>query len=84
HKIDLSPNPVFERWRAYLKRWSVIPSLSLTISERTAYCRKKLHDNKTLNKPFCFPFIKRLRVNVRNYPTNVLNVHLQSLPMLAD
>ena len=58
HKIDLSPNPVFQRWRAYLKRWSVFPSLSPSISERTAHCRKKLYDNKTLNKPFCFPLCK--------------------------
>ena len=71
HKIDLSPNPVFQRWRAYLKRWSVISSLSLCKSERTAYCRKNLHDNKTLNKPFYFPLHKRLRANVRNYPTSV-------------
>ena len=58
HKIDLLPNPFFERWRAYLKSWSVFPSLSLTIRERTAHCRKKLYDNKTLNKPFCFPLCK--------------------------
>ena len=58
HKIDLSPNPVFERWRAYLKCWSVISSLSLIDRERTAYCRKNSYDNKTLNKPFCFPLYK--------------------------
>ena len=58
HKIDLSPNHVFERWRAYLKRWSIISSLPLSKSERTAYCRKYLHDNKTLKKPFCFPLHK--------------------------
>ena len=58
HKIDLSPNPVFQRWRAFLKSWSVFPSLSLLDRERTAHCRKKLHDNKTLNKPFCFPLCK--------------------------
>ena len=84
HKIDLSPNPVFQRWRAFLKSWSVFPSLSLLDRERTAHCRKKLHDNKTLNKPFCFPFIKRLRANVRNYPTSVKIYAKQSLPMLAD
>ena len=27
-------------------------------NERTAHCRKKLYDNKTLNKPFCFPLCK--------------------------
>ena len=62
----------FERWRAYLKRWSVISSLSLTKSERTAYCRKK---NCTTIKPlksrFVSLYIKRLRANVRNYPTSV-------------
>ena len=58
YKIDLSPTPVFQRWRAYLKSWSAFPSLSPSISERTAHCRKNLHDNKTLNKPFCFPLCK--------------------------
>ena len=58
HKIDLSPNPFFQRWRAYLKRWSVISSLSLIDRERTAYCRKNLYDNKTLSKPFRFPLCK--------------------------
>ena len=48
----------FERWRAYLKRWSVISSLPLSKSERTAYCRRNSYDNKTLNKPFCFPLHK--------------------------
>ena len=48
----------FERWRAYLKSWSVISSPPLPKSERTAYCRKNLHDNKPLNKPFCFPLYK--------------------------
>ena len=41
-----------------MKRWSVISSLSLPKSERTAYCRKNLYDNKTLSKPFCFPLHK--------------------------
>ena len=72
HKIDLSPNPVFQRWRAFLKSWSVFPSLSLLDRERTAHCRKKLHDNKTLKKPFFSLYIKRLRVNVRIQPTSVL------------
>jgi hypothetical protein len=58
HKIDLSPNPFFERRRAYLKSWSIFPSLSLHTSKRTAHCRKKLHDNKTRWKPFCLLLCK--------------------------
>ena len=54
-----------------MKSWSVISSLPLLDRERTAHCRKNLHDNKTLNKSFCFPLCKRLRANVRNYPTSV-------------
>ena len=74
HKIDLSPNLVFQRWRAYLKSWSIFPSLPLPISERTAHCRKKLHDNKTLNKPFCFPLCKTTsgkRENISHKRKNV-------------
>ena len=74
HKIDLSPNRAFQRWRAYLKSWSIFPSLSLNKSERTAHCRKKLHDNKTLNKPFCFPLCKTTsgeRENISHKRKNV-------------
>ena len=84
HKIDLSPNPVFQRWRAYLKSWSVFPSLPLIKNERTAHCRKKLYDNKTLNKPFCFPLCKTTSGEGRISPTSVKMHAKQSLPMLAD
>lgn len=84
HKIDLLPNPVFERWRAFLKRWSVFPSLSLTISKRTAYCRKKLYDNKTLKKPFCFPLCKTTSGNGRISSTSVKMYAKQSLLIFAS
>ena len=84
HKIDLSPNPVFQRWRAFLKSWSVFPSLSLTISKRTAYCRKKLYDNKTLNKPFCFPLCKTTSGKREKLSHKRTNTRLQSLPMLTS
>ena len=74
----------FERWRAYLKRWSVISSLSLIDRERTAYCRKKLYDNKTLNKPFCFPLQKTTSGKRKKLSYKRATAHLQSLPMLAD
>ena len=74
HKIDLSPNHAFQRWRAYLKSWSIFPSLLLNKSERTAHCRKKLYDNKTLKKPFCFPLCKTTsdkRENISHKRKNV-------------
>ena len=83
HKIDLSPNPVFLRWRAYLKKWSAFPSLSPSISERTAHCRKNLHDNKTLNKPFCFPLCKTTSGKKENFlPHSVKMYAKQSLRCL--
>ena len=85
HKIDLSPNPVFQRWRAFLKSWSVFPSLSLLDRERTAHCRKKLHDNKTLNKPFCFPLCKTTSGERENFPHKHTKMCAkQSLPKLAS
>ena len=84
HKIDLSPNPVFQRWRAFLKSWSVFPSLSLNKSEKTAYCRKKLYDNKTLNKPFCFPLCKTTSGKCEKLSHKRANARLQSLPMIAS
>ena len=84
HKIDLSPNPVFQRWRAFLKSWSVFPSLSLLDRERTAHCRKKLHDNKTLNKPFCFPLCKTTSGKREKLSHKRTNVRLQSLQSRAS
>ena len=74
----------FERWRAYLKRWSVISSLSLIYRERTAYYRKNLHDNKTLSKPFCFPLQKTTSGKRKKLSYKRATAHLQSLPMLAS
>ena len=75
HKIDLSPNPVFQRWRAYLKSWSNFPSLSLNKSERTAHCCKKLYNNKTLYKRFCFLLCKTTSGERENISHKRKNVH---------
>ena len=67
-----------------LKHFEITCKRDIIFTIRTAYCRKNLYENKTLNKPFCFPLHKRLRANVRNYPTSVKIYAKQSLPMLAD
>ena len=54
-----------------LKNFEITCKRDIIFTIRTAYCRKNLYENKTLNKPFCFPLHKRLRANVRNYPTSV-------------
>ena len=84
HKIDLLPNLVFQRWRAYLKSWSIFPSLSLIKERKDGTCRKKLYDNKTLNKPFCFPLCKTTSGKRENISHKRKNVRQTKPAMLAD
>ena len=71
HKIDLSPNLVFQRWRAYLKSWSAFPSLPLNKTKGRHIVVKICTTIKPKISRFVSLYIKRLRVNVRNDPTSV-------------
>ena len=84
HKIDLSPNPVFQRWRAYLKRWSVISSLSLNKTKGRHIVVKNCTTTKPYISRFVSFYVKRLRVNGRISPTSVKMYAKQSLLMLAS
>ena len=84
HKIDLSPNPFFERWLAYLKRWSVISSLPLNKTKGRHIVVKNCTTTKPYISRFVSFYVKRLRANERNYPTSVKIYAKQSLPMLAS